>query len=549
MIEQTMTNLTKSTEWQALSDHQQHVHNIRLRDLFAQNPQRFKYFSLQACGLLLDYSRNLINETTINLLTELAKSRGLKEKIIAQFEGAPINTTEHRPVLHTALRDHTSKAIYVNGHDIKSDIQQALNKMAQFTDAIQQEKWLGITGKPIKHIVNIGIGGSYTGPMMATIALKDFAKNDLQFHFLATIDKVQLDETLKQIEPEQSLFIISSKSFNTIETLTNAKTILEWMQNQYGNDVVKYHFVAVTAAADKAKKFGIPENNIFPLWSWVGGRYSLWSAIGLPLMLMLGETGFRDFLAGAHEMDLHFLTAEFKYNMPVLLALLSIWYTNFFNASVQAIIPYAHRLRYFVPYLQQADMESNGKGVDLAGVEPNYATGPVLFGEEGVIGQHAYHQLLHQGRHFIPADFIVVGNGGKSETHHDVLIASALSQAQALMRGKTIEEAKSELLAKNIPEKVAAELAHHQAIPGNKPTNIIYMQELTPKTLGALIALYEHKIFVQGAIWDINSFDQWGVELGKQLLPNILNALQGEQNVKLDVATTELIKLLRSGKT
>lgn len=546
MIDQTMTNLTKSTEWNALSKHQQQVRTLRLRDLFAQNPERFKHFSLKACGLLLDYSRNLINEEIIHSLTALANARQIKDKIQAQFSGVSINTTEQRPVLHTALRDASTTPIIINGHDIKPEIHQALQQMAAFTQQIQNKSWLGISGKPIKHIVNIGIGGSYTGPMMATVALRDFAQSDLQFHFIATIDKIQLEETLATIDPEQSLFIISSKSFNTIETLTNAKTIMDWMCDKFGNEVIKHHFVAVTAAANKAKDFGIPEANIFPLWSWVGGRYSVWSAIGIPLMLMLGESGFREFLAGAHEMDEHFKTAELEHNMPVLLALISIWYTNFFNADVQAIIPYAHRLRYFVPYLQQADMESNGKGVDLAGAEPTYATGPVLFGEEGVIGQHAYHQLLHQGRHFIPADFIVVGNGGQSEIHHDVLIASALSQAQALMRGKTIEEAKQELLAKNIPEAVAAELAHHQAIPGNKPTNILYLDQLTPKTLGALIALYEHKIFVQGAIWDINSYDQWGVELGKQLLPNILHALQGEENVKLDPATTELIKILRS---
>lgn len=536
-----MTNLTDLTEWHALQAQSHAIASQHLRQLFENDPQRVAHFSISACDLLLDYSRNLITPTILSSLCNLAKARGLKEAMLEQFTGRSINNTENRPALHSALRDFSNEPLFVNNKDIKQEVHTTLAQMQHFVTQIHQQKWVGVTGKPIKHIVNIGIGGSYTGPKMAVHALKAFAVTDLKFHFLASVDRSQLDDLWSEINPEQTLFILSSKSFTTIETLTNAKTAMQWMRARFGDEVIAKHFVAVTAKSELAHEFGIPDVNIFPIWEWVGGRYSIWSAIGLPLMLLVGVKGFNNFLNGAFAMDQHFLHTDFQHNLPVILGLLGVWYTNFFNANAHAIIPYSHRLRYLIPYLQQADMESNGKSIDRLGNAPAYNTGPVIFGEEGVIGQHAYHQLLHQGKHFIPADFILVGSEEQDE-HYQVLIASALSQAQALMQGKTWTEAKTELLAKQIPEPFATKLAHHQVIPGNKPCNILVMKQLNPKTLGTLIALYEHKIFVQGIIWGINSFDQWGVELGKQLLPGIMRYLQ--DNVS-DAALTQVIQYLK----
>lgn len=543
-----MKNLTNLEIWQTLIAHQREIANQHMRDWFDQDAQRFAKFTLEADGLLLDYSRNRITEKTIPLLCELANTASLSEKRNALFSGRPINTTEKRPVLHTALRDPHHTTIAVNGENIAPLIIETQKRMRAFTTKLHNKKWLGITDKPITHIVNIGIGGSYLGPMMCTYALKDFAVSDLQFHFISSVDKAHLNEVLQAIDPETTLFIISSKSFSTLETITNAETIATWMRNQFGPDSIAKHFIAITAATEKALAFGITKDHIFPLWDWVGGRYSIWSAIGLPLMLMIGEQQFAEFTQGAYEMDTHFKEADFAKNMPVLLALLGIWYRNFFGASVQAIVPYAHRLRYLIPYLQQADMESNGKNINLDGENIHYATGTVIFGEEGCNGQHAYHQLLHQGQHLIPVDFILVGKPmpkGLVESRHDILIASGLSQAQALMRGKTYEEAYHALLDANLAETEAAALAKHQVIPGNRPSNVLFLESITPKNLGALIALYEHKIFVQGAIWDINSFDQWGVELGKQLLPDILRCVHDQHEQSTDSATTGLINYFK----
>lgn len=546
-----MKNLTNSNEWQSLINHQREIADYHLRDWFLEDSHRFSRFSLSACRILLDYSRNRINDKTLSLLCHLAHASHLAEKINALFTGQPINATENRPALHTALRDKNHTAIYVNHDNIAQQIEQTQRRLRDFVNNIHCQNWKGITGKPISHIVNIGIGGSFTGPMMGIHALKDFAINSLQFHFIASVDKDNLDDVLKQIDPETTLFIISSKSFSTIETLTNAQSVSAWMKSQFGEKVIQHHFVAVTAVKEKALEFGIPEENIFPLWEWVGGRYSIWSAVGLPLMLMIGNQSFADFLEGSYDMDQHFRNADFAQNMPVLLALLGIWYMNFFGTRVQAIIPYSHRLRFLVPYLQQADMESNGKSIGLAGNPIGYTTSPVLFGEEGVLGQHAYHQLLHQGQHLIPADFILVGKGNNdkaSYAHHDILVASALSQAQALMQGKTYEEACQELFALNYSPQNAKELARHKTLSGNKPSNILFLERITPYQLGALIALYEHKIFVQGVIWDINSFDQWGVELGKQLLPNILKQIQDNHSLDLDTPSTYRAWLKRCEK-
>lgn len=535
-----MKNPTRLPEWRQLAAHHNEIANQHMRDWFEQDATRFQQYSLSAGDIFLDYSRNRVNHKTMSLLTQLAHACGLKEQIEAIFSGKPINTTEQRPVLHSALRGLHHHPI----EDITTDILANQQRVWDFVDKIHTQVWRGATGKPIKYVVNIGIGGSHTGPMMAAYALKEYAISALQFHFMASVDTAHLHEILDQIEPEATLFIISSKSFSTIETLTNAKTIIAWMQTQFGDQALKQHFVAVTAAPEKAQAFGIPADQIFRIWDWVGGRYSIWSAISLPLMLMIGAKHFAAFLEGGYEMDTHFREAEFSQNIPVVLALLGIWYTNFFASDVHAIIPYAHRLKYLIPYLQQADMESNGKSVSLDGETIDYSTGPVIFGEEGLIGQHAYHQLLHQGRQLIPADVIVVGKSlveNDPDSHQDVLLASALSQTQALMRGKTQAEAYAELRTKHA-EAEAQRLAKHQVIAGNKPCNLIYMSQLTPNTLGQLIAMYEHKIFVQGVIWNINSFDQWGVELGKQLLPAILQRLQGiEKHADIDSATAGMI--------
>jgi glucose-6-phosphate isomerase len=539
-----MKNLTNLKTWQALIAHQHDISNQHMRDWFDQDERRFEKFSLEEDGLFLDYSRNRITEKTISLLCDLANALSLTEKREALFNGSPVNTTEKRPALHTALRDVNHSAILVNGENIAPLINETQKKICALTATIHDKKWKGITGKPIFHIVNIGIGGSYLGPMMCTHALKDFAITDLKFHFISSVDKDHINEVLQEIDPETTLFIISSKSFSTLETITNADTIATWMKEKFGQEAIAKHFIAITAATEKASAFGIPKEHIFPLWDWIGGRYSIWSTIGLPLMLMIGEQGFANFMQGAYRMDKHFKEADFAHNMPVLLALLGIWYRNFFGASVQAIIPYAHRLRYLIPYLQQAEMESNGKNINLGGESITYATGSVIFGEEGCNGQHAYHQLLHQGQHLIPVDFILVGKpmpNGLVDSRHDILIASGFSQAQALMRGKTYTEAYQALLKANFSEIAAAELAPHQVVPGNRPSNVLFLDRITPKNLGALIALYEHKIFVQGAIWGINSFDQWGVELGKQLLPAILDCVHNQHQQSTDSATTGLI--------
>lgn len=529
--------LTERKEWQALAEHHMTIANQHMRHWFAEDAERFNRYHLTAGEILLDYSRNRITEQTIALLSRLAESQGLADKIEALFAGHPINTTEKRPALHTALRDRLNAL---------PCIQDTHQKLQQFVTQIHTAAWRGSTGKPIAHVVNIGIGGSYTGPMLTTHALKEFAVSNLQFHFISTVDHTHVQEVLQRIDPETTLFVISSKSLTTLETITNARAMLAWMQAKLG-DHIQPHFVAVTAAKEKALALGIAEENIFPVWEWVGGRYSIWSAIGLPLALMIGWEQFQAFLTGAHEIDQHFRSSPFEKNMPVVLALLSVWYMNFFGAHVQAIVPYAHRLRYLIPYLQQAEMESNGKSRDIAGNPIHYATGPVIFGEEGCTGQHSFHQLLHQGQQLVPVDFILVGKGHTPNPHHAILLGSGLSQAQALMRGKTQEEAYQALLSANHSEENAALLAPHQAVPGNKPSNIIFLERITPKSLGALLALYEHKIFVQGVIWNINSFDQWGVELGKQLLPDILELMQGAAK-STDVATEGLIKYLRQGE-
>jgi glucose-6-phosphate isomerase len=530
-------------EWQALAQHRLKIDQQHMRDCFAADLNRFDQFSLQFDGILFDYSRNRINEQTIPLLCALAHAVKLPHHIAALFSGNPVNETEKRPALHTALRDNTDVSILVNGKNIAPDIRQARERAYQLVNRIQTGQHLGATGKPIQHIINIGIGGSGLGPKMCLAALKDFANSPLRFHFISSVDQCHVQDVLDDINPDTSLFIISSKSFTTLETLTNARTVYRWLKEKLGDCALDQHFIAVTADHEKASTFGIPSDYILPIWDWVGGRYSIWSSIGFPLMLLIGTQQFEAFLAGAFQMDNHFKQAPLEKNMPVILALLSIWYMNFYHASVQAIAPYSHRLRYLIPYLQQAEMESNGKHTGLQGHALPYTTGPVIFGGEGCNGQHSYHQLLHQGQHLIPVDFILVG-------HQDMLIASALSQAQALMCGKTIDQAYNELISKHYSEADAAFLAKHQTNPGNRPSNILFLERMTPTSLGSLLALYEHKIFVQSVIWNINPFDQWGVELGKQLLPAILNQIQ-ESNLSnnMDCATAGLIKHFKKTET
>ncbi len=514
-------NLTDLAEWHQLKNHHQTIAASHMRDWFQQDPNRQTRFSLATDSIFLDYSRNRIVDETLKHLFALAEARQVPAQLAALFRGDNINTTEKRPALHMRLRDKKANPVLVNGIDVRETITNTQTAMKTLARAIESGAWCGKSGKPFQHIINIGIGGSFTGPLFCLDALAEFATNSLKFHFISSIDPIHVQSKLKEIDPETALFIISSKSFTTIETLTNAETVLKWVENKLGYSVLQEQVLAVTAAPEKAVAFGIPEEHILTLWDWVGGRYSVWSAIGLPLLLMLGEKQYQAFLDGAHAMDEHVRTAPLNENLPVILALLGIWYINFFEAAAHAIIPYAHRLRYLIPYLQQADMESNGKRVSSQGEPLTYATGPIVFGEEGVIGQHAYHQLLHQGQHFIPADLILVGKPHQAlnQDHQAILLASALSQANALMRGKTTQEA----------AKASEELAEHLAIPGNKPCQLLYLSELTPYSLGALVALYEHKIFIQGAVWGINSFDQWGVELGKQLLPGILNTIQTKE--------------------
>lgn len=521
-----MNKLTERVEWQALQAHAKTIAPQKMQDWFNQDPQRFSRFSLMAGEILLDYSKNRITAETLNLLRQLADATHLTQKINGLFSGKIMNSTEKCPALHTALRAPKTQSVLVNGQDVIPAIHAVLEQMRAFTDKIRNKTWRGVTGKPIRDIVNIGIGGSHLGPLMAVSALANFAQEDLCCHFISNIDSAHLNSVLKQIDPEATLFIISSKSFTTLETITNARTLYHWLQIKLATKEIVPHFIAITMAADKALAFGIPKENIFNLWDWVGGRYSIWSAIGLPLALLIGMDNFMQFLAGAHAMDQHFQRAELTQNMPVLMGMLSVWYINFFGATHHAIVPYSHLLHYLRSHIQQLDMESNGKSITLQGETTHFLTGPVILGEQGCNGQHAFHQLLHQGKHLVPVDFILTGKGkDELDNHYSILISSGLSQAKALMQGKSYAEALAELSPADGTAAEREQLAKHKVVPGNRPSNLLFLNKLTPYNLGALIALYEHKTFVQGAIWDINSFDQWGVELGKSLLPHILTAL------------------------
>ena len=543
-----MPELTESAAWQALQSHYQEIQHLTMRDLFSQDSQRFNKFSLQFDEILLDFSKNRITEHTLTLLMDLAKQAGLPAWIEKMFCGDKINFTENRAVLHVALRNRSNNPIIVDGEDVMPQVNAVLQKMRQFSDAVRSGQWLGYSGKPICDVVNIGIGGSDLGPVMVTEALKPYGKPGLKVHFVSNIDGTHIAETLKNLNPKTTLFIIASKTFTTQETITNANTAKQWfLQTAKDDKAVAKHFVALSTNAEAVAQFGIDTNNMFEFWDWVGGRYSLWSTIGLSIALYIGMDKFEELLSGAHAMDKHFRNSPLEKNMPVILGLLGIWYNNFFGAESHAILPYDQYMHRFAAYFQQGDMESNGKRVNRNGEAVKYSTGPVIWGEPGTNGQHAFYQLIHQGTKLIPCDFIapVISHNAIGE-HHKILLSNFFAQTEALMKGKTEAEAKAELEATGLSGTALQALLPHKVFTGNKPTNSIFIKQITPKNLGALIALYEHKIFVQGIIWNINSFDQWGVELGKQLAKVILPELQGDEPVNThDSSTNGLINFYK----
>ncbi|MCC6206650.1 MAG: glucose-6-phosphate isomerase [Gammaproteobacteria bacterium] len=546
-----MSGLTQSSAWRALEAHYGQVKDLPMRDLFSADPKRFETFSLRLGDFLVDYSKNHITSESMRLLTALARQAGLPEQIGRMFGGEKINFTENRAVLHTALRNRSSRPVLVDGVDVMPRIHSVLARMRGFSNAVRNGDWKGYTGKKITDIVNIGIGGSDLGPAMVVRALKPYVRTGLRVHFVSNVDGTNIIETLKQKPPEQTLFIISSKTFTTQETLANARTARDWFVQSSGDEsAIAKHFVALSTNAREVAAFGIDPANMFEFWDWVGGRYSLWSAIGLSIAIAIGMDNFDLLLEGAHAMDEHFRTAPLEDNIPAVLGLLGVWYNNFFGVRSHAILPYDQYLERLPAYLQQADMESNGKHVDRGGSTVDYATGPVIWGEPGTNGQHAFYQLIHQGTARVPADFIAPARSHNPVgEHHRILLSNFFAQTEALMRGKTADEVRRELEAAGIRGESAERLIPHKVFEGNRPTNSILFRSLTPYTLGMLLAMYEHKIFTQGVIWNINSFDQWGVELGKQLASSILPELGGTAPVQThDSSTRGLINHYKSLK-
>ncbi len=545
-----MSSLTTSNAWSALQTHYQDINKLSLREAFAQDPARFQKFSLSHNDVLFDYSKNIITEQTIPLLIDLANFAGLKAKTEAMFTGQAINTTEHRAVLHTALRNRSNQPVYVDGQDVMPQINAVLAKMRGFCHAVRSGEWKGYTGKAITDVVNIGIGGSGLGPKMVSMTLTPYS-SVLKVHYVSNIDQTDVVEKLKPLNPETTLFIVASKVFSTQETMMNAKSAKNWLlASAQDPAAIAKHFVAISTHAENVAAFGIDTENMFEFWDWVGGRYSLWSAVGLSIALYIGMDNFEELLQGAFEADEHFRHTPFEKNIPVLMALLGVWYNNFFNAESYALLPYDQSMRYFADYFQQGDMESNGKSVDLNGEKVDYNTGPIIWGQPGTNGQHAFFQLIHQGTKLIPCDFLVAANSHYDlPEHHDILVSNFLAQPEALMRGKTAEEV-IEALAEE--ERSDAVLVASKVFAGNKPSNSFLVKKMTPKTLGALLAFYEHKIFVQGVLWNLNSFDQMGVELGKLLANKILPELKNEDTISShDSSTNGLInayKQLREHK-
>jgi len=539
-----ITPLTKRPAWQALEQHYQKMQEVHLRTLFADDPKRGERLTAEAEGIYLDYSKNRITDETLRLLLDLATSAGLRERIDAMFRGEKINVTEQRAVLHVALRAPKDQSIVVDGKNVVPEVHAVLDKMADFSNRIRSGAWTGYTGKRIRNIVNIGIGGSDLGPAMAYDALKYYSNRNLTMRFVSNIDGNEFVEATRDLDPAETLFIVSSKTFTTLETLTNARSARNWCVGALGSEqAVAKHFVAVSTNTEEVAKFGIDTANMFGFWDWVGGRYSYDSAIGLSLMIAIGPEHFREMLAGFHAIDEHFRTTPFERNLPVLLGLIGIWYNNFFDAETVAVLPYDHYLGRFSAYLQQLDMESNGKHVDLQGRQVNYQTGPIIWGQPGTNGQHAFYQLIHQGTKLIPCDFIGFNQAlNPLGPHHDLLMANFFAQTEALAFGKTAEE----VAADGVPEFQVP----HRTFEGNRPTNTLLADRLTPEMLGKLVALYEHKVFVQGTIWNINSFDQWGVELGKVLANRIIPELESSEEPKLthDSSTNTLINRYRKLK-
>ena len=523
-----------------------------MRDLFTSDPTRFEKFSLRLDDILFDYSKNRITAKTIELLIELARQANLAEMIEDMFSGEKINNTEGRAVLHVALRNRSDRPILVDGKNVMPEVNSVLEKMRLFSDSVRSGEWLGYTGKAITDVVNIGIGGSDLGPQMVTAALAHYAHPGIRSYFVSNIDGTHLAETLKRVSPQTTLFIIASKTFATQETMTNATSAREWfLAEAKSKEAVAKHFVAVSTNTTGVSNFGIDPNNMFEFWDWVGGRYSLWSAIGLPIVLSVGMTRFEELLSGAYKVDEYFRITPFEENIPVIMGLLGIWYNNFFGADTHAILPYDQYMYRFPAYFQQGDMESNGKGVTKEGEKVNYSTGPIIWGEPGTSGQHAFYQLIHQGTKLIPCDFLAPAlSHNPMGNHHTILIANFLAQTEALMKGKTEEKVRAELTASGLSDHDLERLVPAKTFEGNRPTNSFFFKELSPETLGSLIALYEHKIFTQGVIWKINSFDQMGVELGKQLAKVIEPELEGDESVSShDSSTNGLInyyKTLRS---
>ena len=546
-----MPSITASHAWKALNSHQQSIAKMHMRDMFADDPERFSKFSLQFNELFLDYSKNIITEKTLGLLFDLARQSELDTWIKRMFSGEKINITENRAVLHIALRNRKNTPIMVDGNDVMSQVNSVLTKMKHFSESIRNGDWKGYTGKAITDVVNIGIGGSDLGPVMVTEALKHYSQQGLNVHFVSNIDGTHIVETLKTLNPETTLFIIASKTFTTQETITNATTARSWfLETAKDNSAVAKHFVALSTNSSAVAEFGIDTNNMFEFWDWVGGRYSLWSAIGLSIAIYIGMDNYEQLLEGAHEMDEHFLNSPIEINMPVILGLLGVWYNNFFDAQTHTILPYDQYLHRFPAYFQQGDMESNGKRVDKKGQVVDYSTGPIIWGEPGTNGQHAFYQLIHQGTKVIPADFIApvetLNPGGE---HHKILLSNFFAQTEALMKGKDKIEARKELESTDLNSEEIDALLPHKIFEGNKPSNSIMIHKITPHSLGSLIALYEHKIFVQGVIWDINSFDQWGVELGKQLAQAILPELADDSEINIhDSSTNGLINHYKASR-
>jgi len=547
-----MSELTESKSWLALTKHYNEIKHIHMRDMFDGDPNRFDKYSLELNDILYDFSKNRIDDETLTLLLQMANQVDLPGWIDKMFKGEPINHTENRAVLHMALREQGSKPILVDGQDILPEIKQERERVKKLAEKIRTRQWRGATNQAITDIVNIGIGGSHLGPMMVTEALRPHCLHDLNIHFVSNIDENHINDTLEYLNPETTFFIIASKTFTTQDTMVNAETARQWYINKLGNDeYLDRHFSAVTSNITLAKKFGITEENIFKMWDWVGGRYSLWSAIGLSIVIMIGSEQFDELLAGAYEVDQHFKHSPLDKNIPVIMGLLGVWYNNFFDAQSMAVLPYDQHLHRFPAYLQQADMESNGKYVDRKGRKVDYTTGPVIFGEIGIAGQHAFFQLLHQGTKLVPADILApIYSFRCIARHHRALMSNVFAQTEALMRGKTESQASEELKAEGMNDEAVKKLLPYKVFPGNRPTSSLLFDTLDPKTLGSIIALYEHKIFVQGVIWNVNSFDQWGVELGKQLATSILPELSDAENINThDSSTNGLINHYKHRRT